>query len=174
MNNCQDLLCRLNIRSSSDFRKYALLKKKELINNGIVQFEDDPMYKQLIGCKQEDEYRYPSLFLCNLLEKQRNPIAPRGDRIRNCPKGTRRNKTTGNCDPKYPRSPLRPATPPVRPAPQPARPGANRCPKGTRRNKITGLCEPNNRNAPPPARPGANRCPNGTRRNKKTGLCEPK
>ena len=39
-----------------------------------------------------------------------------------CPNGTRRNKTTGNCD-KYVAS------------------SKKRCPKGTRRNKTTGNCE---------------------------------
>ena len=38
-----------------------------------------------------------------------------------CPKGTQRNKTTGECEPKG------------------AKP---RCPKGTQRNKKTGECEP--------------------------------
>ena len=187
MNNCQNLLCKLNIHSASDFRKQALLKKKELITNGIAQFEDDPMYKQLISCKQEDEYRYPSIPLCNLIEKQRNPHGPGRDR-RKCPKGTKRNKKNGICEPNNrnaPPPPARPATPPARPATPPARPGAakTRCKNGTQRNKKTGLCEPNNRNGPPPARPATpparpgaakTRCKNGTRRNKKTGNCEPK
>jgi hypothetical protein len=37
-----------------------------------------------------------------------------------CPKGTRRNKKSGNCEPKK---------------------ASTRCPKGTRRNKKTGDCE---------------------------------
>jgi hypothetical protein len=42
-----------------------------------------------------------------------------------CPKGTRRNKKTGICEPHEKKS---------------------KCPKGTRRNKKTGLCEPTNKN----------------------------
>jgi hypothetical protein len=47
-----------------------------------------------------------------------------------CPKGTRRNKKTGNCEPRG--VPVVPVTPVKKP----------KCPKGTRRNKKTGNCEP--------------------------------
>ena len=41
-----------------------------------------------------------------------------------CTKGTRRNKKSGNCEPKV------------------SKPEPKRCPKGTRRNKKSGNCEP--------------------------------
>ena len=54
-----------------------------------------------------------------------------------CPKGTKRNKRTQNCDPKNRRgSPARPASPP-----RPASAKRGRCPNGTRRNKRTQNCE---------------------------------
>ena len=58
-----------------------------------------------------------------------------------CPKGTKRNKKTGNCDPKGVRLPT-PA--PVKvPTPSPVKvPNPKRCPKGTKRNKKTGNCDP--------------------------------
>ena len=59
-----------------------------------------------------------------------------------CPKGTRRNKKTGNCDP-HTKQP--------------------RCPTGAHRNKKTDNCDP---------RVKQPKCPKGTRRNKKTGNCE--
>jgi len=55
-----------------------------------------------------------------------------------CPKGTKRNKRTQNCEPKNRRgSPARAASPP-RPAASAKR---GRCPNGTRRNKRTQNCE---------------------------------
>jgi hypothetical protein len=94
-----------------------------------------------------------------------------------CPKGTRKNKKTGNCEAKpmakpqvsmaKPQvsmanasvSPIIPLTPSLTPI--------KRCPKGSHRNKLTGHCG----NVQGVI---LKRCPNGTRRNKKTGLCEPK
>jgi hypothetical protein len=85
-----------------------------------------------------------------------------------CPKGTRKNKKTGNCEAKpmaKPQvsmanasvSPIIPLTPSLTPI--------KRCPKGSHRNKLTGHCG----NVQGVI---LKRCPNGTRR--KTGLCEPK
>lgn len=55
-----------------------------------------------------------------------------------CPKGTRKNKKTGNCEPTN-----KPATAKSKvktPTPKPAI--RKRCPKGTRKNKKTGQCDP--------------------------------
>lgn len=60
-----------------------------------------------------------------------------------CPKGTRRNKKTGNCEPYTKKS---------------------KCPEGTKRSRITGNCEPIGKKP---------KCPKGTHRSKKTGNCEP-
>jgi hypothetical protein len=114
-----------------------------------------------------------------------------------CPKGTRRNKKTGNCDPaggpsyQAPPPPPAPTTPPPRHSPprSPKTPPGfkrTRCPKGTHRNKKTGNCDPVGgpfQQPPPPPSPPRSpktppgykktRCPKGTRRNKKTGNCDP-
>ena len=62
------------------------------------------------------------------LSPTQEPIIPSSKK---CPKGTRRNKKTGLCEPvkkiEAPKS-----------VPEPVK----KCPKGTRRNKKTGLCEP--------------------------------
>jgi hypothetical protein len=60
-----------------------------------------------------------------------------------CPKGTRRNKKTGNCEPYEKKS---------------------KCPEGTKRSRFTGNCEPIGKKP---------KCPKGTHRSKKTGNCEP-
>ena len=61
----------------------------------------------------------------------------------NCPKGTRRNRRTGICEPKI--VPLQLEQPEVKPvqAKQPEVKPVKRCPKGTHRNKKTGECDPN-------------------------------
>ena len=74
-----------------------------------------------------------------------------------CPKGTRKNKKTGECEPVAEKT---------------------KCPKGTRKNKKTGECEPvavptGEPGEVPTGEPMAKKCPKGTRKNKKTGECEP-
>lgn len=95
--------------------------------------------------------------------------------LQRCPKGTKRNKQSGLCEPTQLAAVPLPPPPPQLVAVQ-----TKRCPTGTRRNKKTGLCEPAQLAAvsppPPPTQLVAvqtKRCPTGTRRNKKTGLCEP-
>jgi curved DNA-binding protein CbpA len=114
--------------------------------------------------------------------------SPPKQKAARCPKGTRRNKTTGLCED----SNQRKSPPPPRPQGQYPQPG-KRCPNGTHKSRTTGLCLPNkpkrNYYAPPspPSPPSRSpsprspptpkkgkRCPNGTRKNKRTGLCEPK
>ena len=81
------------------------------------------------------------------------------EKPKRCPKGTRRNKSTGLCEP-------------VEKVDTGKVEKAKRCPKGTRRNKSTGLCEPvEKEDTGKVEKP--KRCPKGTRRNKSTGLCEP-
>ena len=77
-----------------------------------------------------------------------------------CPKGTRRNKKTGNCEPRG--VPVGNVTPVKKP----------KCPKGTRRNKKTGNCETRGVPVGPVTPVKKPKCPKGTRRNKKTGNCE--
>lgn len=92
--------------------------------------------------------------------------------IQRCPKGTRRNKKSGLCEPNN--IPIN-----VNPVPNPNPVLIKRCPTGTRRNKQTGLCEPAHSVKVAQVAPVApvaplviKRCPKGTKRNKKTGLCE--
>jgi hypothetical protein len=74
------------------------------------------------------------------------PIVP----YKRCPNGTRRNKTTGKCEPKDKKPAVAPEPPMLAPEPPMLAPVSpivapvryKRCPNGTRRNKITGLCEP--------------------------------
>jgi hypothetical protein len=96
--------------------------------------------------------------------------------ITKCPKGTRKNKKTGICEP----------------IDDAAKSEKTKCPKGTRKNKKTGICEPVEKAvvetiAEPMEElveepmeelaepiPGIlKKCPKGTRKNKKTGECEP-
>ena len=92
-------------------------------------------------------------------------------RLKKCPNGTFRNKSSGLCEPKS----------------ETDRRIVKRCPVGTYRNKITGLCEPKHkspvsspkRKSPvlSPKRKSPVRrtkCPKGKHRNRITGLCEPK
>jgi len=128
------------------------------------------------------------------------PLAPA--KKKKCPKGTRRNKKTGNCEPRGVARGLTPLKPrgnaPSKPhdirglTPSEPRDGdtplapakKKKCPKGTRRNKKTGNCEPRGvargltllkpRGVAPSEPPVKKpKCPKGTRRNKKTGNCEP-
>jgi hypothetical protein len=103
-----------------------------------------------------------------LILMERSPLSPKKDELRKgsplvlktpspltlkvktpspkktpCPKGTRRNKKTGNCDPYEKKS---------------------KCPEGTKRSRFTGNCEPIGKKP---------KCPKGTHRSKKTGNCEP-
>ena len=59
-----------------------------------------------------------------------------------CPKGTRRNKKSGNCEPKVSKPELKkcPKTQSKKGCEPTSKP--KRCPKGTRRNKKSGNCEP--------------------------------
>ena len=58
--------------------------------------------------------------------------------LKRCPKGTRKNKKTGNCDPNV----VAVSVPNVIPVPNVV--VSKRCPKGTRKNKKTGICDPIN------------------------------
>ena len=180
--NCKDILCKQEMHSLSDWRKGALKKKKELQNAGIAEYESHPEYQEITKCKPEDNI-FPLKSECDRSSPVRTAYTSKKGR---CPKGTRFNKRTQNCEPSKssrnkPASPGRPSSP--------GRPGSakKRCPNGTKRNKRTGNCEPSkssrNRPATPgrpasPVRPNSGkskkRCPNGTRFNKRTQNCEPK
>ena len=120
-----------------------------------------------------------------------NSKIPYPDKKEKCPKGTRRNKKTGLCEPYDKASSYK--------TKKSLTPLLN-CPKGTRRNRRTGICEPKivplqiesvqakpqevkpqeakpqeakpQEAKPQEAKPLA-RCPKGTHRNKKTGNCDP-
>jgi Pentapeptide repeats (8 copies) len=73
--------------------------------------------------------------------------SPLKNKQKRCPKGTQKNKRTGNCDKKGSASPNVIAindTPEVQILPNvvAVQPKDKRCPKGTRKNKATGNCEP--------------------------------
>jgi len=121
-------------------------------------------------------------------------------KARRCPKGTRRNKKTGLCEPNTNINeddnevPIHSALPAVNNEVPVVDAQGKRCPKGTRRNKKSGRCEPIGKDADanivaeptampepmgmpePMVLPTTNktrRCPTGYRKNAKTGICEP-
>ena len=125
------------------------LKKDILIN----QEELKPFLSALYNCNDEQ--------MLGCVAKP-SPKKPTLKKHKRCPKGTRRNKKTGNCDPvtlkvkkrddektqPRPKTPS-PKTPsPKKPTPKkpsPKKPTLKkhkRCPKGTRKNKKTGNCDP--------------------------------
>lgn len=91
------------------------------------------------------------------------------DKVKRCPKGTRKNKKTGLCEPNnssalpssvVPSSVVPSSVVPSSVVPSlvsvvpkvavvPVEEKVKRCPKGTRKNKKTGLCEPSNSSAVP-------------------------
>ena len=114
-----------------------------------------------------------------------------------CPKGTRRNKKTGLCEPyakssssssdkaALPKAESKASLPeaslPEAPSDKTKKSLPN-CPKGTRRNRRTGICEPKivplqmeliQAKHPEVEAKQLARCPKGTHRNKKTGNCDP-
>jgi lipopolysaccharide biosynthesis glycosyltransferase len=136
----------------------------------MKQFEKKPEPPPIVIKKpspvspKKDELRKGS----PLILMERSPLSPKKDELRKgsplvlktpspltlkvktpspkktpCPKGTRRNKKTGNCEPYEKKS---------------------KCPEGTKRSRITGNCEPIGKKP---------KCPKGTHRSKKTGNCEP-
>jgi lipopolysaccharide biosynthesis glycosyltransferase len=136
----------------------------------MKQFEKKPEPSPIVIKKpspvspKKDELRKGS----PLILMERSPLSPKKDELRKgsplvlktpspltlkvktpspkktpCPKGTRRNKKTGNCEPYEKKS---------------------KCPEGTKRSRITGNCEPIGKKP---------KCPKGTHRSKKTGNCEP-
>lgn len=67
---CQQHLCKNNIHSKRDFNFAAVALKKKLREEGIVHFEQDARYIELLRCKQEID-DYPDEAICkNLL----NPV----------------------------------------------------------------------------------------------------
>ena len=92
-------------------------------------------------------------------------------RLKKCPNGTFRNKSSGLCEPKSEADSTI----------------VKRCPNGTYRNRITGLCQSKHDNqviSPKQKSPISSpkskslvrrpKCPKGKHRNRITGLCEPK
>ena len=88
----------------------------------------------------------------------KNAVVSAVEKVKRCPKGTRKNKKTGLCEPNnvlasapvVPAVPMMPSVVPIMPSAVsknvvvPAVEKVKRCPKGTKKNKKTGLCEPNN------------------------------
>jgi hypothetical protein len=103
----------------SDWRRAMLNKKKELIADGVSQFEFHPEYKRLAECKQ-DEYYDDSQ--CNSMFKKSTKKSPTPRRTpksrKRCATGTRYNKKSDLCEGNT----------------------QKRCSKGTRRNKM-GECQ---------------------------------
>lgn len=155
MDSCRKFLCDEKIYSPGDWRTALLNKKKELRNLGVINFEDDPIYKRIAQCKQENYFpesvcSHPATFRTNIPER-----APRPEPIfkERCSRGFHRNKITGVCEPVE------------------QRPQYKRCPTGFYRNMMTKMCEPKQREA---LRTNDKRCPTGYKRNKITGECEKK
>ena len=98
-----------------------------------------------------------------------------------CPKGTRKNKKTGLCEPKTgkattPKSVSPLFSPPETPSWLQSQKIRPLCPPGMKLKKDSCVCV---EKTPPPKKISTvkknktPKCPKGTRRNKKTGLCEP-
>ena len=156
--------------------------KEELLYN---YDKVEPILKHFFSCKDSE------IMGCKVKPKTPSPAKPKtpspAKKRKRCPKGTRKNKKTGNCESTTKKSiSVKPKTP----SPEKKR---KRCPKGTRKNKKTGKCEsttksisakpktpsPAKPKTPSPAKPKTpspekkrKRCPKGTRKNKKTGKCE--
>ena len=180
MDSCKKFLCDEQIYSPSDWRKSLLKKKIELRNSGIINFEDNPIYKRITQCKQE---KYFPESVCTNPETFRPKVPIPGYRYERpspafkerCPKGFRRNKITGECEPtnqttQYKKCPTGFYRNPLTTLCEPNQTEALRtldkkCPTGYRRNKKTEICDKITSNT--------TRCPAGYRRNKKTGICEP-
>ena len=105
--NCKKFLCKESIHSKSEWRKAALKKKNELQNAGISAFEEHPEYQDITKCKPDDDDDYPSISECARINQPPPPgrQAPSSrpantSKRGRCPKGTRFNKKTLNCEPK--------------------------------------------------------------------------
>ena len=151
--DCNMTFCKKNIYNNRDLVK-ALQKRKSEV--GGVLYNTDPEYVRLAQCKglMEDEDDFWNEPLCKFqleLQLARNAASANAKspsarakapsaraNAKKCPKGTRRNKKTGNCD--GPRSP-KPKTASAKPKTASAKPKTKRCPKGFKRSKKTGNCE---------------------------------
>jgi thiol-disulfide isomerase/thioredoxin len=87
-----------------------------------------------------------------------------------CPNGTRKNKKTGNCDPKLKSSKTILIPPSPSPSPSPI---IKVNPNPNRKRKIIEDTPTPTPKKKTPKKTKRKRCPNGTRKNKKTGNCEP-
>jgi hypothetical protein len=113
-----------------------------------------------------------------------NPKIPSPDKKEKCPKGTRRNKKTGLCEP-YAKGESKASLPKAESKAESkmeSKASLPKYPKGTRRNRRTGICEPKivplqleliQAKQPKVEVKQLARCPKGTHRNKKTGECDP-
>ena len=108
--------------------------KKDIIKH---QTELKPFLNGLYNCNDSQTLG------CVAKIKTPSPKKPSPKTRKRCPKGTRKNKKTGNCDSisvlqKTHTPPPKPKTPsPKKPSPKTRK----RCPKGTRKNKKTGNCD---------------------------------
>ena len=79
-------------------------------------------------------------------DKTKKSLTPQpilSNNAKKCPKGTRRNRRTGICEPKIVPLQLEQQESKLVQAKQPEVKPVKRCPKGTHRNKKTGECDPN-------------------------------
>jgi hypothetical protein len=96
----------------------------------MVEERYDPLSVDLTLLKSTFTYRH--------INKSPSPKAPAASgKTKRCPKGTRRNKKTGNCESVSTKAHVKMRSP----SPVVASLKKKRCPKGTRRNKKTGNCE---------------------------------
>lgn len=147
--DCNITFCKKNIYNNRDLIK-ALQKKKSEV--GGILYNTDPEYVELAQCKglmegDDDFWDEPRCeiqlkYYDNMIKRNAAPANAKAPSARantkKCPKGTRRNKKTGNCD--GPRSP-KPKTASAKPKTASAKPKTKRCPKGFKRSKKTGNCE---------------------------------
>ena len=163
--NCLAKFCREKIYSSSDLRKAAMAKRQELSKQGIVNFEENPEYKELTQCKGNIEGDFLDEIGCvrmNNTGKVKTPVNPYANnpnyKRKRCPKGFKMNPFPPfNCIPK------KQAT---------ARPKSTK--QRTSKTRSAKAKSKSARSKPPSAKATPKRCPKGFNRSKKTGNCEAK
>lgn len=135
------------------------------------QKEEDEYYHNLFEKEKQDEKRREDEYKANQLKKEADKLKEKADKLEKeakelekkakksspppksptkpnarCPKGTQRNKKTGNCEAKGAKSAKMSSPPKMTSPPKMSSPpkslGKTRCPNGTRKNKKTGKCEP--------------------------------
>ena len=149
-----------DIRTNSSIKTFVLhisLKNKDqfVLPSGCYNFKNVEMktlnkvvtskkVNKVVPVKKVKKVSSPVKKVSSPVKKVSSPVKKVSSPVKKvrCPKGSRRNKKTGNCDKLVPVPTHTPAPAPAQ-APSSAQPQQvkKRCPKGSRRNKKTGNCD---------------------------------